>query len=172
MAFKTQKEYEDAKKKWRSSILQARSPAGYNQFLSDESGWLSAQAALEEYKKEQGKAEAAPAKEAEPAKTPRSEYWEGLIADAKSRSTPKSLNTEKKVLTSKDLPDRPGKPKLPNMTISGSLVTDKIAKPSGKSGEIAKYASGPSNLSKKYPSAKTQGAGNLANYKKKIKAGK
>lgn len=88
---------------------------------------------------------------------------------------PKELNiTKAKPLTSNDLPDRPsapGRPKTPYLP-GNALKAKDVAKPSGRSGTIkdyrAKTRSG-SSLRNAYKSAPTQGGGELAKFKRKIK---
>ena len=80
-----------------------------------------------------------------------------------------------KPYTTNDLPDRPGKPKLPNVTFDSPVTSSKIKNPSGLGGSINKYSAGTpgsTTLRKNYPSAPLSGynaSKSLKDFKKNIK---
>ena len=98
---------------------------------------------------------------------------EKLTKKAKSyKPTPLKIS-EAKPLTSDDLPDRPSAPKGPGIKMgNNSLRSDRVAKPSGRSGTIKEFKArtlGARQLKSRYKYAPTTGAGDLAKFKRKVK---
>jgi len=173
--FKNKKEYKEAKKNWsRNSRMQARSPAGYAEFQSRE----------ENYKREQAEKKAGAQKKSKPksdevikdnVKKETKDHYDSLnkmIRDARNQKNEELKVPQKKPLTSKDLPNRPGKPKLPNVTFDSPVFSSKVRNPSKLPGKINRYGSGTKGVKeirKTYGSSSTGGANSLRKFKQRVK---
>lgn len=184
MGFKNKKEYKKEKKKWKSGMSQQRSPAGYKSFKEKQSSYNNKGKEGSnndlQIKKKSGsglktKSKFDAKKFAERDAAFKSDM-EARIKKAE-RYKPKELKIKGsagKPITSKNLPDRPTAPKMPTINLpNGSLITDKVANPSGLSGQSNRYSTktmGASDLKSAYKYGRTDGADALAKFKKRVKS--
>ena len=150
MSFKNKKEYKREKQKWNSSALRQRSPAGYKTFKSNESTFKNkGKSKNDEVKIPKSKGDGIrgssdfKSKKYKARDRAHTSNLQDLIDSSKKDRVQelKGLNNKRKPLTSKDLPDRPSKPTMPEISLpSGNLTTEKVANPSGNGGKMTKYS--------------------------------
>ena len=183
MSFKNKKEYKKEKAKWKSNAVQQRNPAGYKAFQEKKAAFKKGGKKGEPNSDLKIKSKSSGLKTKSTFKSKKfkqrdAEFKKDMkarIKDAESYK-PKSLKLPKKQrrpITSKNLPNRPKAPKMPTINLpNGSLITDKVANPSGLSGKSNTYSTktlGKSDLKSAYTGARVDGATDLQKFKKRVK---